>query len=170
MKQASNAKYIKIAMIPLLLGTLYFVLPKRTNAPESEPALASVVMPAQNELNPTVDSSGVRSKVAWPVHSSSEFGNADPFDRRMLFPELALQKAPSINDGSDQQVLVSANSSLDKTAACKIQAVFHSPVGIAALVGDRVVHVGDQLPDGRLVVGITAEQLVLSSSHDNSLH
>ena len=87
----------------------------------------------------------------------------------MLFPELASQNAPSNTDGGALQVLVSTVSSEDKKVEYKIQAVFHSPVEIAAMVGDRVVHVGDH-PDGRLVVGITAEQLILAPFPGNTMH
>ncbi len=170
MKPLLIAKSIKLLLIPLLLGTLYFVLPSKRKTPESESTVASAVSSVRNELNPAVDTCSVGIKIDWPMISSSELENLDPFDRGMLFPELPSPNALSYKDGVDQQVLVSVGGSEDKTVETKIQAVFHSRVGIAAMVGDRVVHVGDQLADGRLVVGITAEQLILAPTTTNSLH
>lgn len=170
MRQLSIAKSIKLALIPLLLGTLYFVLPPKRKTPESESTVVSVVSPVGSELNPAADTCSVGTKIVWPTISSSELENSDPFDRGMLFPDLPSPNALSTKDGVDQQVLVSVGGSEVKTVETKIQAVFHSPVGIAAMVGDRVVHVGDQLADGRFVVGITAEQLVLAPAAANSLH
>ena len=169
MKHSSTAKYIKMGMIPLLLGVLYFVIPAKRSVPESD----STVVPTRSVrsvTNPKSDPNGLVTKVVWPTISLSELEGTDPFDRRMLFPDMASKDTPSDAGTAGQQVLVRAGASQDNQTSHIVQAVFQSPTGIAALVGDRVIHVGDQLADGTLVLGITAEHLILAPATNDSPH
>ena len=168
-KHASTTKYIKIGMIPLLLGVLYFVIPAKPSVPESDSTVAPTPS-ARSATNSRSDPNGPATKVIWPTFSLVELKGTDPFDRRMLFPDLASQDAPSEANTAGQQVLVTTGASQVTQATYIVQAVFQSPTGIAALVGDRVIHVGDQLADGRLVLGITAEHLILAPATNNSPH
>ena len=169
MKHSSRAKYIKIGMVPLLLGVLYFVIPARKSVPESDSTVAPT-RTARIVANPKSDANGLAPKIAWPSIPLSELEGTDPFDRRILFPDLASHDKPSDGNNAGHQVLVRAEVSQDNQAPHIIQAVFQSPTGIAALVGDRVIHVGDQLADGTLVLGITAEHLILAPATNNSPH
>jgi len=169
MKHSSRAKYIKMGMIPLLLGVLYFVIPAKKSVPESDSTVAPT-RSARVVTNPKSDPNGLATKVVWPTISLSELDGTDPFDRRMLFPDMASHDTPGDGNNAGQQVLVRTGTSQDKPAPFIVQAVFKSPTGIAALVGDRVIHVGDQLADGMLVLGITAEHLILAPATNNLPH
>ena len=169
MKHSFTAKYIKMGMIPLLLGVLYFVIPAKRNVPESDSAVAPT-RDTRLATNPKSDPNGLTTKVVWPTISLSDLEGTDPFDRRMLFPALTSHHTPSDASTTGQQVLVKTEAPQDNQASYIVQAVFQSPTGIAALVGDRVIHVGDRLADGALVLGITAEHLILAPETKNSPH
>jgi len=169
MKHSSTAKYIKMGIIPLLLGVLYFVIPAKRSVPESDSTIAPT-RDARVASNPKSDPNDLATKVIWPTISLGELEGTNPFDRRMLFPDLASHHTPSDANTAGQQVLVRTEASQENQAPYVVQAVFQSPTGTAALVGDRVIHVGDQLADGRLVLGITAEHLILAPATNNSPH
>lgn len=169
MMHSSTAKYLKMGMIPLLLGVLYFVIPAKKSISESD-STGPPTRSTRIVTHPKSDPNGLAKKVVWPTISLSELEGTDPFDRRMLFPDLATQDTPRDANTSGQQVLVRTEASRDNQVSYIVQAVFQSPTGIAALVGDRVIHVGDQLADGTLVLGITAEHLILAAATDNSPH
>jgi len=169
MKHSPRAKYIKIGMIPLLFIVLYFVIPAKKSVPESESTVAPT-RSAQIAANPRSDANSLAAKIAWPSIPLSELQDTDPFDRRILFPDLASHDTLGDGNNAGQQVLVRTEASQDNQAPYIIQAVFQSPTGIAALVGNRVIHVGDQLTDGTLVLGITAEHLILAPVTKNSPH
>ncbi len=157
--------YIKIGMIPCLLGILYFVLPGKPPTPDGIATQQKSEPHGLPNSEPSQKSEGNESdaKAQWPAFQLSDLESVDPFDRRMIFPELS-RTAASDPNAVDRQSLVAINSlpAASKSEPIKVQAVFQSPQGIAALVGDRVIHVGDQLADGTHVIGITPEQLVVA--------
>lgn len=153
---------IKIGMIPFLLGILYFVFPGKPSTPDG--------IAAEQKKEPTtgerIQSSEDRDTIVqalWPEFHLGDLENVNPFDRSMIFPELSKTVASDAMP-LDRQSLVAINSlpAANKLEALKVQAVFQSPQGIAALVGDRVIHIGDLLEDGTQVIEITPEQLVVS--------
>ena len=155
-----------MGMIPLLGGILYYVLSGKqfvSDETGTDPKSAVANSPATGERSEKTEGCDFASKQEWPEFQLSELGNVDPFDKRMIFPESAPKRSDTSD--SDKQTLVSTigrygASSLENI---KVQAVFQSPKGIAALVGEHVIHVGDLLQDGTQVIGITPEHLVLAS-------
>ena len=153
-------------MIPLLGGILYYVLSgKQFVSDESgtDPKSAVANSPAKGERSEKTEGFDFASKQEWPEYQLSELGNVDPFDKRMIFPESAPKRIDPSD--SDKQTLVSTigRSGASSLENIKVQAVFQSPKGIAALVGEHVIHVGDLLQDGTQVIGITPEHLILAS-------
>ncbi len=153
---------IKIGMIPFLLGILYFVFPGKPPTLDGN-INESKTGPTESESSRIPEVKELVAKAQWPEYQLNDLKNVDPFDRSMIFPELS-RSAASDPSALDRQSLVAINNSLaaSKIEPIKVQAIFQSPQGIAALVGDRVVHVGDQLEDGTLVTEITSEQLVVA--------
>lgn len=160
--------YLKLASIPILGSVLlYLVVSQKTQkspAPVVEAALEAKVLESKPVVKPVATDVALNSK--WPDYQWSDFEGIDPFDRRTLFPELApvtISNASSPLDGNalatTPPVLISKR--LDQL---KIQAVFQTPDGVAALVNDRIVKVGDQLEGGAEVVEIYPEHLVVSVS------
>ncbi len=166
MNLKSNHSYLKMGMIPLLGGILYYMLSGKQFVPDetaTEPKSAVANSPATGQWNEKPEGFDFVSKQEWPKFQLSELGNVDPFDKRMIFPE----KAPKLSDpsDSDKQTLVSTigRSGASRLENIKVQAIFQSPKGIAALVGEHVIHVGDLLQDRTQVIGITPEHLILAS-------
>ncbi|MCY2984072.1 MAG: hypothetical protein NTY15_10620 [Planctomycetota bacterium] len=169
MKKAwSKLDYLKIGMIPLLGGILYVVLPRNEIGPGATASKAkilsdTVTSPKSKPSEHSVASEPVSTK-KWPAFALGEFENVDPFDRRRIFPDLS-PKAPisdSVVSGFPSLVDAPGVPPKNSFTPIKIQAVFQSPKGIAALVGERVIHVGDRLEDGTEVIDITPEQLIVA--------
>lgn len=161
--------YVKIAMIPLLLAILYWVFSSNRTAPA---VVGSVSADATSDF-PTVKNAPkqdsklkvLSSKVHWPEYSSNELVNVDPFDRRMIFPEPLAKAMPTNSNDSEKHLLVGSNRPLSASPleSFQVQAVFQSPQGIAALIGERIIRIGDRLKDGTQVIGITPQQLTVES-------
>ena len=166
MIQKTTLGYVKIGAIPVLLGFLYVVFPGKPPALDhltSEPNAVTIDTTSHAEGQKTSEVDGI-GKILWPEFQFSELGNCNPFDRRTIFPELAARSTESESSASDRQSFVAIHSQTiaSKLDPLKVQAVFQSPQGIAALVGDRVFHVGDLLDDGTMVTSITPEQLIVA--------
>ena len=161
--------YVKVAMIPVLLGILYCVCSYNRIAAVvigSGTAEASAdLVTAKSEPKLDAKSTELSSKVQWPDFSLNELVNVDPFDRRMIFPEPLTKAMPKDPDDSEKQLLVGSNrrSSANPLKSFQVQAVFQSPQGIAALIGERIIRIGDRLNDGTHVIDITPQQLTVES-------
>jgi hypothetical protein len=100
----------------------------------------------------------------WPIFDSSDILTIDPFDKSMIFPESAVSTTQDGPSDVSQQKLVSSPSltqQATKVSGVKIEAIFRSSRGIAALVDTRLIQVGDRLNDGSEVIEITPEQLIV---------
>ncbi len=173
MKPFSKLDYLKIAVIPILLAVLYSVLPKTSADPDrvsdipklatSEVLSGGRRMSGRNE-NASLNKMALRTR--WPSFQLSDLGDVNPFDRRMIFADLPAQATSVDGTFTDKQSLVAVTALplAKRLAAIRVQAVFQSPRGVAALVGERVIHVGDRLEDGTEVIGITPEQLEVAST------
>lgn len=157
---------IKLGLIPLLALVLYFLVrgdstPKPTNAP---PVDASPVLDSPTRPVGASAALAIPARTQWPEIRFEQIAGVDPFDRRMIFP--VIEPVPVAQDASEPvgQSLVNATGSAPpSTEALKVQIVFQTSAGIGAMVGDRIVRIGDTLDDGRRVVAITPDSLVLSS-------
>ncbi len=161
--------FVKVAVIPLLLAILYMVFSYNRTAPVvigSGPADAPADLPTAKS-QPKLDAKLIvlSSKVQWPEFSFTELVNLDPFDRRMIFPEPLAKAMPTDPNDSEKHLLIGSNRPLSASplASFQVQAVFQSPQGIAALIGERIIRIGDRLNDGTHVIGITPQQLTVES-------
>ncbi len=168
MNKGSTSTYIKLALIPLLGGVLCFlVFSQRSKSPPSPvTAVVAPVIPSSPEpklaSNPAVRTTTFKTE--WPSFHIADVGNVDPFDRRTLFPVPAPLTPVAETDFLDSQTLVSTASAMAtrRLELVKIQAVFQTPDGIAALVNDKIVHVGDRLDDGSEVIEIHPDHLSIA--------
>ena len=165
MNPNSKISYLKIGMIPLLLCILYAVLPTTHNRTDALAVVESKTNTNTHKREGDHETKGSVTATQWPTYLTSEIGQVDPFDRRRIFPESNSQTLESETQSFEKQSLVRAaiQSRTTRLESLKVQAVFQSPKGIAALVGERVLHVGDLLEDGTEVVEITPEQIVLGT-------
>ena len=172
MNKKASAINIKLALIPILGGILYAVLPgdflsSRSNLPES-----ATGRDANDATKSVTDlpkpKSSMTEKVGstakdWPMFSEGNLEGVDPFDRRRVFPEVVptpIESQASLREG----VLVSnvEKAIATRLAPSQIKAIFQSPMGNTALIGDRVVRIGDRLDDGAVVINISPEEVVIS--------
>jgi hypothetical protein len=159
--------YVKVAVIPLLGWIFYSVLSYSRSAPVvigDRPAGATADHPT-GKSEPKLDSKLIElsSKVQWPEFSFNELANVDPLDRRMIFPEPLAKAMTTDPKDSEKHLQVGSNQPLSASplASFQIQAVFQSQQGIAALIGERIIRIGDRLKDGAHVIGITPHEITV---------
>ena len=81
----------------------------------------------------------------------------------MIFPEKEPANTDDSSSENDDRSLVSSLEAKSKsTETLKVQVVFQTRTGISAMLDDRIIRVGDLLEDGRQVIQITPECLVLA--------
>lgn len=167
--------YVKLGLIPVLAGVLFLML--REGATSTAVSTISIGSASTIVTPPTIEaettnqqaeksSSHLVARDPQPTITAIRFediAHIDPFDRRMIFPE----KEPATTDHSssenDNRSLVSSLGAKRKSAeTLKVQVVFQNRDGISAMLDDRIVRVGDLLEDGRQVIQITPESLVLA--------
>lgn len=153
----SFTSYIKLGMIPLLGFVFYSVLPSRKNqnAGVNDAKTTEVSQRSSKTKGAILDDS---NKITWPDFSTEDLQGSNPFDRRRVFPEPI--QINSENPGSGLLVNLGLVSPPKESLA--VQAVYQTPQGVAALVGGRVVHIGDRFEDGREVVGITTTEIQIA--------
>jgi hypothetical protein len=169
MKPKSFMVFAKLALIPLLGAVLLYVLmgrPKTSNSisfPASSNA-TSTTIPTRTAPKPSNANQYSATEVTWPTFSAAQIIHIDPFDRRRVFPEIPKAEATNTNVDGNNGKLVGYDSqaaNTKKSESLKIQAIYQSPQGIAALVGDRIIRIGDRLDDGSRVTDITADKIVV---------
>jgi len=169
---------MKWGLIPVLAGILYLVIRGNStssvdNATQSLPAgevaaLSKVENSTQTKSGSPNSPITASLKTAWPVVDLDEVAEVDPFDRSMIFPEIETKDIPESSNETDRQSFVSSLGTTTRTTeSLKVQIVFQTKFGTSAMVGDRLIRVGDSLDDGRRVIEITPESVVLSSSQVN---
>ena len=173
---SSVVGYIKLALIPVLAGGLYMVLreeaPSATdNAIDRGPVssktgtlLVEAEATNRNAENASLPLAVRDRQPTPPLISYGEVAEVDPFDRKMIFPVKEPSSAVHPSIENDDHSLVSSQGASRKSAeTLKVQVVFQTRDGISAMLDDRIVRVGDLLEDGRQVIQITPECLVLAS-------
>jgi hypothetical protein len=177
MKELKAAQLVKLSLIPGLGVVLYLVLPSelmpsKQSAPEPSVKSDSIAVTkpgsTSETLNNDVAIKGGLGTTQWPKFSLRQLEGNDPFDRRRIFPELT--PTPTLADPTQREgVLITTNvvSARNRLEPSKIKAVFQSPFGNSALIGERVVRIGDRLEDGSEVISITPEELIVSSPGTN---
>jgi hypothetical protein len=159
----------KIALIPIL--TIVLVWNLSTGDKESLDA-ATVVETADeadvaNSLGSVPESPDVGlprfDTKPWPVVDSESIAEFDPFalsgalEQRSTVPASAESPQPvaAIDEKQSEQRLQEALSQL------QLQGVFNGGNGPAALIGKRIVRIGDEIKPGLRVVQITASGIVV---------
>jgi hypothetical protein len=164
MHQESIHAKAKIVLIPVLGLVLMYLVLKNRSAPDSSPAdLSATVTSDSTEPTappPTPDQPPTVTQSEWPDFILADVQDTDPFDRRMISPELDQSTSPNSTLSNNAITLVGTSDG--QLPPLKVQAVFQSPQGITALAGDRIIHIGDHLADGSEVIDITPERLVLA--------
>jgi hypothetical protein len=154
----------KIVLVPVLGLVLLYLVLKNRSASDSSPADLSATVTSDSTLATappqTHDQPPTLAKSDWPNLVLTDLQDTDPFDKRMIFPELV--QGTFSNDTLTNNANTLVGTSVDPLPPLKVQAVFQSPQGIAALAGDRIIHIGDMLADGSKVIDITPESLVLA--------
>lgn len=167
MNATTMQRYAKIATIPVLALVLYCVLPRdkniATDNKANSPSDKVENRPARHGKYATADKT-MAKKPEWPVYRALDIASTDPFDKTMIFPETVVHldgKEPS--DSSTQKLISSSTTTQTvKVSDVKIQAIFRSPKGFAALVDTRLIQVGDRLSDGAEVIEITPDNLIVA--------
>ena len=129
-----------------------------------DPTIANLAINlAKREHDQDLIEKELAKKIQWPEFFSNKLENVNPFDRRMIFPEPLAKAMPMDPNDSEKHLQVGVNRPLSTIplASFQVQAVFQSPHGIAALIGERIIHVGDRLKDGTHVIGITPQQITV---------
>jgi hypothetical protein len=168
MNKASTSTYFKLALIPVLGSVLCYLIFGQRNKQPLDPAPAVVATVdsnrAETKLSMKATDRDAAFRSEWPSFQLADFSNVDPFDRRTLFPEPNLVATVTDPEPSETERLVSTASSLAarRLELLKIQAVFQTPDGVAALVNDRIVRVGDRLEDGSEVIEISTDHLSIA--------
>ncbi len=177
MRKLNAAQVVKLSLIPVLGVVLYHVLPSelmpsKQSAPEpsGKSGALAVTKPGSTSetLNNDIAAKGGLATTQWPKFSLRQLEGIDPFDRRRIFPELT--PTPTLADPTQREgFLISTNvvPARNRLEPSKIKAVFQSPFGNTALIGERIVRIGDRLEDGSEVISITPEELIVSSPGTN---
>ena len=167
MNTSTMQRYAKIATIPVLALVFYAVLPRdKTIDPNNKTSSPSdkVEHRSASHTREAAADKTLKKKPEWPVYCSLDIATTDPNDKTMIFPATAIPlagKEPSVS--SPQKLISSATTTQTvKMSEVKIQAIFRSPKGIAALVDTRLIQVGDRLADGTKVIEITPDNLIVS--------
>jgi hypothetical protein len=167
--------YVKLGLIPVLAGVLYLVLydgatSTADHAAKQDPATTKAPdLTVEAETTHRIDENNSPPRMArdlqptLPLKRDEEVAEVDPFDRRMIFPEKESANTLDPLIANDDRSLVSSTGAKSiSTATLKVQVVFQTRDGISAMLDDRIVRVGDLLEDGRQVIQITPQNLVLA--------
>lgn len=132
---------VKYALIPVLAAILGYVLTR-----EDRDYLESASLSANQKVN-------VSTKIApveWPMFSLDEIAMLEPFQTLKQLEGLA-EAGGAV--GIESLPIDGAASELTR-GPVEVRAIFQTPNGAAALLGNRVIRVGDVLEDGRRVIAI----------------
>ena len=167
--------YVKLGLIPVLAGVLFLVLRpgatsstiSTTNIGPASPIVAAPTVEAETTNQQAEKSSShLIARAPQPTFTAirhEDIAHIDPFDRRMIFPEKEPANTDDSSSENDDRSLVSSLEAKSKsTETLKVQVVFQTRTGISAMLDDRIIRVGDLLEDGRQVIQITPECLVLA--------
>jgi hypothetical protein len=161
---------LKLALVPILGGVLFWVSMRE----RLESLMAGADLPVSpmemgrlaDFLSKAVGSPAApsdSSRPAWPIFQLEQIRGVDPFDPQRLiidgltanlFGESGQADAPAPPSGLQVKQ--------PETRVRPVQAVFESPRGKSALIDQRLVNVGDQLPDGSQVLDISTDGIVLA--------
>lgn len=166
LNRMSLKQRVYVASIPILVGILVLQLrrPDQTDSMD-EPATAGVsaVESKRSSGNDSADLRSASSHSQWPVFGRVTETPFNPFSRDILFPKTNVTSRNSSDVAGAAPQLVSTKVTSSAEALGPVRAVYQSGSSTVALVGDRLIKVGDRLEDGSVVLEITTEKIVLSN-------
>ena len=140
---------LKYALIPVLAAILGYVLIREDGDYAESTSLSN-----NQKLN-------VAAKIApveWPDFSVEEIALLQPFQTLKQLDDLG---AGGNAIGNDSFPLEASGSDV-ASGSVEVRAIFQTPNGAVALLGNRVVRVGDVLDDGRRITAIHAQGVEVS--------
>ncbi len=140
---------LKYALIPALAAILGYVLIREDGDYAESTSLSN-----NQKLN-------VAAKIApveWPDFSVEEIALLQPFQTLKQLDDLG---AGGNAIGNDSFPLEASGSDV-ASGSVEVRAIFQTPNGAVALLGNRVVRVGDVLDDGRRITAIHAQGVEVS--------
>lgn len=140
---AKSPKF-KLALIPALAALLGMVLMQDT----SNPPIAPETEIANRETLVTT-----KKQVEWPRYDWEEIVLMQPFPKLKELEESTPSDELSENNAANPE----AEQEIVPEDPLKVRAVFQTPNGASALLGDRVIRVGDVLPNGKRVTAIHSD-------------
>jgi hypothetical protein len=140
---AKSPKF-KLALIPALAALLGMVLMQDTG---NQPIPPEMETTSRETLVTT------KKQVEWPQYDWEEIVLLQPFPRLKELEESTSTDELSENEAARPE----AAQEIVPEDPLKVRAVFQTQTGASALVGDRVIRVGDVLPNGKRVTAIHAD-------------
>lgn len=140
---------LKYALIPVLATILGYILIREDGDYAESTSLSN-----NQKLN-------VAAKIApveWPDFSVEEIALLQPFQTLKQLDDLG---AGGNAIGNDSLPLEASGNDV-ASGSVEVRAIFQTPNGAVALLGNRVVRVGDVLDDGRRVTAIHAQGVEVS--------
>ena len=99
-------------------------------------------------------------KRSWPTYSAEQIEHLNPFDRTRLSPPKEIETVTPQETSDATQLVTSSAPPLESTLG-DVKAIYRTPSGTVAIVGERHVRVGDFLDDGSKVLAIYIDQIVI---------
>lgn len=155
-----------IASIPVLLGVLVFQLRNtnlETDSADQVSVSGAVGEQKRTEKKETTDTRSGNAVAKWPQFDSAAAPVHNPFSRELLFPRRSAQLSNQSAIDESRSQYVSSGATPKREELGPVKAIYQSGRGAVALVGDRLIRVGDRLEDGSVVMEITTEKIVLSN-------
>ena len=163
--QIKNLYRIAIPLLGLILVVQLAKQFSRTANKDSNGAMTATSKCALIETGSVGSKIGTAvapEKCNWPTYSADQVEHLNPFDRTRLIPPKETETV-STPDHSDATQWVSALAPPIESTLGDVKAIYRTPSGTVAIVGERHVRVGDILDDGSKVLAIHIDQIVIES-------
>lgn len=153
----TSKRWIKISLIPVLLGVLALVLWPGSNSQNVELALdPAEILAEENSPVTPVSSTSNSEKSVWRKADIQDVIAFNPFEA--YSPKESQSAGDGETNGSGLPSAEHPDDSRSQEAAVgTLQALFVDSQGAAAILDSQVIRVGDTLPSGARVIEITAE-------------
>lgn len=161
--QIKNLYRIAIPILGLILVLLLAKKFSGTSVKDSNTAVTATSNGVLTESSSAGSKSGTAvgsEKRNWPTYSAVQIEHFNPFDRTRLIPSMELGTVSTRDTLGATQLVGSSAAPLESTPG-DVKAIYRTPSGTVAIVGERHVRVGDFLVDGSKVLAIHIDQIVI---------
>jgi hypothetical protein len=134
---------LKLIIIPALAGVLGFILIRDS----SKESVSEPLIPTKQQILVST-----RKQVVWPEFELEEIALLQPYKTLKQLDQIQSDAGVASEEATN-----AARQAESLRNALEVRAIFQTPQGASALVGDRVVRAGDVLPDGKRVTAIRAD-------------